>query len=81
MSTEAERIAVVENTLVSVARQVDEMHKVLCVGNGTPGLLTRVDRLEQSAERSKWWTRAAGGAALTALVANLKDFVMKGGNP
>jgi hypothetical protein len=36
-------------------------------GNGNPGLRLRVDRLEQSAERSKWALRTVAAAVLALL--------------
>ncbi len=33
-----------------------------------PGLMTRLDRLEQNAERSRWVIRAVAGTVITLLV-------------
>lgn len=40
-------------------------------GNGQKGHNVRLDRLEQAQERQKWFTRAVGGAVVTAAVAAL----------
>lgn len=34
----------------------------------TPGLLTRVDRLEKAEERRGWWVTTTVGAAITSVV-------------
>ena len=36
--------------------------------NGSPGLLVRLDRLEQSQERQRWFVRAVAGAVIVLLV-------------
>jgi len=46
--------------------------RVIYGDNGsTPGLLVRLDRLEQDHERSRWLTRAVVGAVVTLLVGGL----------
>ena len=48
--------------------------RVLYGENGkkdAPGLLVRLDRLEQAQERSKWFTRTLGASALALAVAAL----------
>lgn len=43
----------------------------LLTGNGEPskGLVVRVDRLEQSEERQRWWVGTAVGSAAAAVFA------------
>ena len=44
--------------------QTDSINRILrhLEGNGSDGLIVRVDRLEQSEERRKWAVRALAGA-------------------
>lgn len=42
------------------------------------GLIMRVDRLEQKAERNTWWASTALGAAIVAFVAGLYEIIKKG---
>lgn len=44
----------------------DDVKKVLDYCEGGAGFHVRIDRIEQQAEKTKWWTRAALGAAITA---------------
>lgn len=44
----------------------DDVRKVLNYCEGGQGFHVRLDRIEQQAEKTKWWTRAALGAALAA---------------
>jgi hypothetical protein len=41
------------------------IERMLLGHNGTPGLVIRLDRLEQSAERSRWGMRLLAGIVLT----------------
>jgi hypothetical protein len=41
------------------------------VGNGHPGMRTRIDRLEQTCSAMLWVVRAAFGTAIAALVASI----------
>ena len=52
--------------VVEVKQNVKEILGKL-VGNGVPGLCTRLDRLEQSHGRNIWWLRSVAATALTAL--------------
>jgi len=45
-------------------------------GNGSPGLKTRVERLEGQVESLLWWNRATIGVALTASGALIVQFVV-----
>lgn len=45
-----------------------KMSSLLHGPDGASGLVVRVDRLEQTSERSRWVVRAMGGSALAALV-------------
>ena len=57
-----------EETIRKMADQMDEMHSQMFVGNGTPSISVRLDRVEQSHETSKWLTRTALGASITTIV-------------
>lgn len=46
----------------------DRIGATLYGRNGTPGLLVRLDRLEQSGERARWLLRVVVGAVVTLLV-------------
>ena len=48
-------------------------HDALLHGNGSPGLLTRVDRMEQRAESHKWFI----GIALAALFTSIGDWIAR----
>jgi len=41
------------------------------------GIVVRLDRVEQQGERSRWWIRAAGAAAVTAFVVACRDVFTK----
>lgn len=43
------------------------MTRLLHGEDGASGLMVRVDRLEQTSERSRWVVRAMGGSAIAAL--------------
>jgi hypothetical protein len=64
-------------------QQLDRIEKRLerfeeaLVGNGHPGIKTRIDRLEQSAESAKWLGRATFGTALAAIVAAFGRLIWK----
>lgn len=53
------------------AEQDDRVSRLIWGHNGTPGLVVRLDRLEQAQERSRWAARAMGGAIITLLVGGL----------
>ncbi len=78
MTLDPERLARFEAKLDRVA---DDASKCLHIleGNGTPGLKTRVDRLEQTeASRQKWLGIIGGTAAsglFVALWAGIKQLV------
>jgi hypothetical protein len=52
--------------------------KVIVAGNGDPSksLVVRFDRLEQTAERSTWFTRTAMGTSIAAIV-GLGGYIIK----
>jgi hypothetical protein len=62
-----------EDKIARMSEQVDDIHRRLFIGNGSPSMATRLDRLEQAAEsRSRhWWAiyPLVVGALLTAAVA------------
>ncbi len=45
-----------------------ETRRLLQGSNGSPGILVRLDRVEQSQERTRWVTRAILGAVVTLIV-------------
>jgi hypothetical protein len=52
----------------------ERLARVIYGENGkkdAPGLLVRLDRLEQAQERSKWFARTVGGAAVALALAGL----------
>jgi hypothetical protein len=61
-----------ESQLTALSERVDEIHgdvrRVLNHMEGPQGFHVRIDRIEQQAERSKWMTRTAVGAAFAACV-------------
>lgn len=44
-------------------------------GSDRPGLIGRVDRLEQAEERRKWAVRAAVGSAITAVMGAVSSWL------
>ena len=62
----AERLAILEHCTNDLSMKIDELHKAI-MGNGTVGLLTKVDRLEQTEKihkesRMRMWTFSIGTA-------------------
>lgn len=51
--------------LSSFSTWSDKLDKMLVGTNGSPGLMLRVDRLEQAHERTRWFIRAFGGALIS----------------
>lgn len=49
--------------------------------NGRPGLVGRVDRLEVADKRREWWSKAAIGAGMTALIGTAWQFITGGKHP
>lgn len=58
-----------DDLLHRIADKVEEIHYTLH-GNGEPGLKTRVDRLERSAEGRQWITRKVVGILVGAIIAS-----------
>lgn len=54
----------------------DRLTRTIYGYNGTPGLLLKLDRLEQAQERQKWLVRAVVGAMLGLLAALLSARVL-----
>jgi len=54
--------------LRSRAEEGEAVERLLYGHNGAPGLVIRLDRLEQAQERGRWVTRAVVGAVVTLLV-------------
>ena len=46
----------------------DRIETILAGDNEVPGLLTRVDRLEQDHKRWGWWIQATWGAVITLVI-------------
>jgi hypothetical protein len=53
----------VKETKVDVKR----IYMMLAGNEKTPGILTRIDRLERDSARRTWWTRAAAVALLSLI--------------
>ncbi len=56
-----------DDVLNHISERVDEIHYSV-FGNGTPGIKTRLDRLEQDWERRVWRGRAITTALIGAFV-------------
>lgn len=54
-----------------MAKQVEEMHAKMFVGNGQPSWSVRLDRLEQAEDRRVWLQRTVLGAAVCSMVASV----------
>lgn len=64
--------------LMSEIRDIIKRHDTMFFGsNGNVGLLTRIDRLEQSEKSRKWALHAAGATALGLLVKVLWDIITR----
>ena len=53
-----------------IERALERVEEAI-VGNGHPGMRTRIDRLEQTCSAMLWVVRAAFGTAIAALVASI----------
>jgi len=62
-----ERVVRLEGESEVLNKKLDRVLYLL-EGNGTPGLIVRVDRLEQTAEADRWIRRVFIGAVAVALV-------------
>ena len=58
-----ERITRLETHVEMIRNDLHEIKSVI-IGNGKPGFIVRIDRLEQDAEKRKWGLRAAGAALM-----------------
>lgn len=78
-----EKLSEIHGTLEGLKVSVDNMNKTVAkhdytlTGNGGPGLLTRVDRIEQTQETRKWHFRTMWGAMLVVGLKLLGDFIYK----
>lgn len=48
-----------------------ERHAAFIDGNGTPGAKIRIDRIEQTEKRNRWWMRALTVPVLGMLLAKI----------
>jgi len=79
---ESERLARIEEMLGGLLKKMDEhvvdgakwreeQRNLLFGKDGGPGLVVRLDRLEQDSARARWVTRAVIGAVISLVVAAL----------
>ena len=66
--------------LERIEKKLDEITYALN-GNGTPGLKTRIDRLERLASGGAWVFGMIGGPAWIALFALLVNWIRNGARP
>lgn len=59
-------------------KQVVEKIRHTLDGNGTPGIKTRLDRLEIATENRKWLMRTAVGAAVVSCVSAIWNAIIHG---
>ena len=59
----------------------NDVTKILGYIEGKEGFHVRLDRIEQQAERNKWWTRAAVGAAFSAFGTMIVKVLWHPGTP
>ena len=64
-----ERLTRIEGQVAEVREDTTELRRGVFGYNGTPGLMTRIDRIEQ-AERRRAWTIRALFTAVLALIAS-----------
>ena len=55
-----------KETLERIERKLDELHGRMFVGNGTPSISVRIDRVEQVQKVALWVASALGGGGLAA---------------
>lgn len=53
-----------KQSLERIERNQQEIYQKLFVGNGQPPLVTRIDRLEQTADRNRWNVRTVWAAVI-----------------
>lgn len=61
----------VSSRIATTDERLARYSRTIWGNNGDPGMLTRLDRLERTAERSKWLIRSALGAIITLLVGGI----------
>ena len=67
----AEKLGGIAVSLRNLNSQLTDVHSAVLGCNEKPGLMIQVDRLQQSHNRQKWWTRAIAIALLTAIIGEL----------
>lgn len=82
MDNTQERLARIETLIESLTKKVcefaersDERHdriaRIVWGSDGAPGVIVRLDRLEQAAERSRWAVRLLIGAVVTLVAGSV----------
>lgn len=71
-------VAVLRSQSDSARQDLNEI-KYSLNGNGTPGMKTRIDRLEGSESRRVWLVRAATGSSIGAVIAAIGAWWKTGG--
>ena len=69
-----ERVVRLEGESEVLNKKLDRVLYLL-EGNGTPGIIVRVDRLDQTAEADKWIRRVFIGAVVVAIAGMAVQFV------
>ena len=69
-----ERVVRLEGESEGLNKKLDRVLYLL-EGNGTPGIIVRVDRLEQPAEADRWIRRVFIGAVVVAIAGMAMQFL------
>jgi len=76
-----ERLSKLENSLARLEvhcetiREDIKLVKSVILGNGKPGVLLRMDRLEQIEDRRKWGVRAGVTALITVIIHTIRQLM------
>lgn len=66
-----------KDTLARIERTLNEMHNKMFVGNGTPAVMVRIDRVERVVQAAMWAAGLLGGTGLVAGVSAIVLHVWK----